>query len=103
MTTRKNRPKGRFFENYINCVRAAIPRKKPLTFGHCPKGGGEGFNPNPKVLGVVFLGLSFGHFPKKGGGLNPFQKFWGSFEVVFRYFFGLSEVVFGGMFFSKSA
>ena len=35
--------------------------------------------------------------------MNLFQKFWGSFEVVFRDFLGFSEVVFGGMFFSKSA
>ena len=49
-------------------------------------------NPNPKVFGVVFFGLSFGHFPKKGGWLNPLRKFWGGFEVVF-----------GGMFFPKSA
>ena len=45
--------------------------------------------PESKSFGVVFFGLSFGHFQEKGGGLNPFQKCWDSFQVVFRYFFRL--------------
>ena len=57
----------------VMVVREDIPRKKPLTFGHCPKGG-WGFNPNPKVFGVVFWGLSFGHFPKRVGGVEPIPK-----------------------------
>ena len=40
--------------------------------------------PESKSFEVVFFGLSFGHFGGKGGGLNLFQKFWGSFEVVLR-------------------
>ena len=83
-------------------IREDIREKKPLTFGHCPKGG-RGVQPESKSFGVVFLGLSFGHFPKREGGLNPFKKCWGSFRVVFSYFLGSFEVVFGGMFFPKSA
>ena len=63
-------------------VREDIPKKKPLTFGHCPKGG-RGVQPKSKSFGVVFLGLSFGHFQKKGGGSAHFK----SFAVFFRYFF----------------
>ena len=32
-----------------------IFEKKLLSFGHCPKGGGGGSNPIPKVLGHVTL------------------------------------------------
>ena len=48
------------------------PKKKSrLLLDIVQKGGG--FNPNPKVFGVVFLGLSFGHFPKKGE-VEPIPK-----------------------------
>ena len=66
-------------------IREVIPKKKNAYFWTLSKNEG-GSNQNPKVLGVVFLGLSFGHFPKRGGGLNPFLKFWGSFEVFFLVF-----------------
>ena len=54
------------------CIREDIQREKPLTFGHCPKGGGS--TQIQKFWGVVFLGLSFGHFPKKGRGVEPIPK-----------------------------
>ena len=47
--------------------------------------------------------LSFGHFLKKRGGVEPIPKLWGIFEVFLRYVLGCFEVVFGGMFFPKSA
>ena len=78
------------------------PREKSrLLLDIVQKGGGV--QPESKSFGIVFFGLSFGHFPKKGVGLNPFEKFWGSFEVVLVYFSGCFEVIFGGMFFPKSA
>ena len=82
-------------------VREAIPIKKLLTFGHFPKGG-EGVQPKSKSFWDVFLGFLLDIFKKKEGGLKLFQKFWGSFEVVLRYFLGCFEVVFGGKFFPKS-
>ena len=65
------------------------PEKKRLPFGHCSKGGGS--NPNAKVLGQFFFGaFLLDIFNRRGGrGLNPFQKFWGSFQV----FLGCFEVV----------
>ena len=57
--------------------------------------GGGGVQPKYKSFGVFKLLLSFGHFPNRGVGVNLFQKFWGSFEVV--------EVFFGGMFILKTA
>ena len=75
--------------------------KKPLTFGHCLKWGGGGPT-RIKMFWGSFVYPSFGHYGGKRGGLNLFQKCWGSFEVVFRYFLGCFEVVFGGMFFPKS-
>ena len=49
-------------------------------------------------FGVVFLGFLSDIFNRRGGRLNPFQKFWGSFLGIFRYFLGCFELVFGGMF-----
>ena len=50
-----------------------------------------------------FFGPSFGHYGgKRGAGVNPIQKCWGSFEVVFFILLGSFEVVFGGIFFPKS-
>ena len=66
----------------MTSLREVIPRKKLLPFGHCPKGGGV--QPESKSFGVVFFGPSFGHYGGKGGGLNLFQKFLGSFWVVLR-------------------
>ena len=62
-------------------LREVILKKKLLPFGHVQKGGVQ---PESKSFGVFFFGPSFGHFGGKGGGLNLFQKFWGSFEVVLR-------------------
>ena len=52
--------------------KGSIPKKKPLTFGHCPKGGGG--QPESKSFGVVFFGPSFGHYGGKGGGVEPIPK-----------------------------
>ena len=47
-------------------LREDIPRKKPLTFGHCPKGG-RGVQPESKSFGVVFLGLLLDITEERGG------------------------------------
>ena len=54
------------------------PEKKAAHFGTLSKKGEGGSNPNPKVLGCFFLPY-FGHYGGKGGGgVDLFQKFWGS-------------------------
>ena len=58
-------------------LREVIPPKKPLTFGHFPKGGGGGPTQIQKFLGSFFWAF-FWTFSIKRGGVNPFQKFWGS-------------------------
>ena len=66
----------------MNLLREVILRKKLLPFGHCQKGGGGA---KFKSFGVFFLVLLLDILEeRRGGGLNLFQKFWGSFEVVFR-------------------
>ena len=76
-------------------------KKNQLTFGHFPKGGGGGSDPNPKVLGQ-FCWDFFWTFLKEGWRVNPFQKFWGSFYVVLRQFLGGFEIVFCVCFFSSN-
>ena len=58
----------------IGSLGEVIPRKKLLTFGHCPKGGGAGVQPESKSLGVAFFGPCFGHYGRKGVGVGPFPK-----------------------------
>ena len=52
------------------------PVRKAAYFWTFSKGG---VKPESKSFGVVFVGPSFGHYGGKRGGLNLFQKFWGSF------------------------
>ena len=68
-------------------LREGISRKKLLTFGHFPKGGGRGFNLNPKVLRKSFWGFLLDIFQKNRGGGEGIAKVCGSFEVVLRNFY----------------
>ena len=68
---------------YETGTKGSNPKKKLLPFGHCPKGGGV--QPESKSFWVVFFVLLLEILEERGG-LNLFQKFWGSFEVVFGYF-----------------
>ena len=77
-------------------------RKKSCFLLDIFQKGGGGPTRIQKFWGS-FFGAYFWTFSIEGGGGNPFQKFWGSFHVFFRYFLGCFEVVFGGMFFPKSA
>ena len=76
--------------------------RKTVNFWTFTKGKG-GFNPNLKVLGSFFLVFVVVDIKKKMMGLNIFQKFWGSFEVVLWKFTVWFELSCGGMFFPKSA
>ena len=67
----------------MDCLREDIPKKKLLTFGHCPKGGG-GVQPESKSFGVFFVRLLLDITKERWGGLNLFQNLWGSFGVVLR-------------------
>jgi hypothetical protein len=40
------------------------------------------FYQNPKVLGEFFWAFFWTFSKKKGGGVNLFQMFWGSFKIV---------------------
>ena len=55
-------------------VREVIQRKKLLTFGHCPKGGGGWVQPESKSFGVVFCCLLLGITEERGGGDEPIPK-----------------------------
>ena len=53
---------------------------------------GRGVQPKSKSFGIVFWAY-FGHYRQKGKGVNLFQKFWSSFRVDLRLFYGTFQVV----------
>ena len=81
----------------VTQLREHSQKKKRLSFGQCPKGGG-GATGIQKFWGTFFspyfdqlLDIKWG----EGGGLTMFQKFWGTFLSKYWEFWALKKLPHG--------